>query len=171
MPWARPIPRTRSRRTGCSPQTRTSGHLETQLSEETLWPWQPEADYFCQWSQNRREIELSGRRVIMQCWRADERRAPSRAREVTQRQQDRAAGPGGGRRDDAAHVGPCQNQYGGRHITSTGTAISGNAIVLEVFQSLLLPPDSRGLWALLLKYGRVSWRISPSGGGNRARKG
>lgn len=43
--------------------------------------------------------------------------------------------------------------------------------MLEVFQSLLSPPNSRGLRALLLQYGHVSWRISPSGGANRARKG
>lgn len=37
---------------------------------------------------------------------------------------------------------PCQNQYGGRHITITVTAISGNAILLEGFQPLPLSSAS-----------------------------
>ena len=90
------LPILRARRAALSGRRRR-GHLETQLSLETLQPWQPEADYFCQQSQNIREIELSGRRVIMQCWHAEEHRYSSKAREINKHQQERAArDPGGG---------------------------------------------------------------------------
>lgn len=118
---------------------RLSSRWELQL-------WQPNADYFCQRSENTREIELSGRRVTVQCWRAEQPHYSSKARERNKHRQERAArDPGAGRTRETSLMCvwyPCQNQYGGGRITITVTATSGNAILLEGFQPLPSPSAS-----------------------------